>query len=185
MITVACVETGNYLGRGEQYVATLRSMVARNLKQPHRFECLRPDIGCGWWNKIALFRPGQFEGRVLYLDLDVVITGSLDELVEHVGTIHLRDWGWTKNDYCSSVMVWNAGDHAEVWENFGPDVPKRFRGDQDYLTALGGWDRLPAEMLRSYRYHCKQAVPVGCRVVNFHGVPKPHEVGGWVAENWR
>ena len=188
MITVACVEWGNYEGRGEEYVAKLRSMVARNLKQPYRFECLRLDIGLtGWWNKVALFRPGQFEGRVLYLDLDCVITGSLDELVERKGIIHLRDWGWTKNDYGSGVMVWDAGEHAEIWSRFTPDVPKQYRGDQDWLTHLGGWAALPAPpVLCSYRYHCKSGPPKGCAVVSFHGAPKPHSITtGWVPEYWR
>lgn len=186
MITVACVEHGNYLGRGEEYVSKLRAMVARNLRQPHRFECLRPNIGQGWWNKVALFEPARFKGRVLYLDLDCVITGPLDDLVERKGIIHLRDWGWTKNDYGSGVMVWDAGEHGEVWTRFSSDVPKRFRGDQDYMTALGGWDALPSPpMLSSYRYHCKDGVPEGCAVVSFHGAPKPHEVtSGWVPERW-
>lgn len=176
------------MGCGEEYVAKLRSMVARHLKQAHRFVCLRLDIGLqGWWNKVALFRPGQFEGRVLYLDLDTVITGPLDELVERKGIIHLAKWGWAKNDYGSGVMVWDAGEHEEVWTRFAPDVPQRFRGDQDWLTSLGGWRALP-DSVRSFRYHCKEGPPPGCAVVAFHGAnDKPHllPAGHWALDYWQ
>jgi hypothetical protein len=189
VITVACVEWGDYLGRGTLYVRALAAMVADNLPEPHRFVCLtdqparHPGIDCvelqpgrvGWWNKLELFRPGLFEGRVLFLDLDSIITGPLTELVESKGIIHLRDWGWTHDVYGSGVMVWDAGEHADVWICADPRRFGTYHGDQDFITELGGWDRFPPHLARSYRYHCKDIVPKGCAVVCFHGEPKPHQ----------
>lgn len=191
MLTVVCVEWGNYLGRGAEYVDKLKAMVQRHLSLPHAFVCLQPDVGlAGWWNKIELFRPGRFSGRVVYLDLDTVIVGSIDKLAASKGILHLADWGWTKNDYGSGVMVWDAGEHDWIFKLFKPDVPRRFRGDQDWMTHLrdvgaDSWPALPKGLCVSYRYVSRPAPPAGASVVCFHGKPKPHELaGGWVPHHW-
>ena len=189
MITVACVNWGDYLGRGQHYVDTLRSAVARNLKQPFEFVCVREAGNLqDWWVKIALFQPGRFKGRVLYLDLDSVVVGPLDELVESKGIIDMHDWGWGAHPLNSSVMVWDAGEHERVFTAYQPEIAKKFcvGGDQEWITALGGWQALPAHMVRSYRYHSIKAPPADASVVTFHGTPKPHEVTkGWVPQHWR
>lgn len=162
-------------------------MVRRHLAVPHVFQCVRPDNGLtGWWNKVELFRPGRFEGRVLYLDLDTVVVGPLDELVRHKGCLHLDRWGWTEKVYGSGVMVWDAGEHEEAFTRFTPEVPRRLRGDQDWLTELGGWGALPDGICVSRKYHCKSGVPEGASVVCYHGPRKPHEDRApWAMEAWR
>lgn len=186
MITVACVNHGNYLGRGQEYVDKMRSMVSRHLSQPHEFVCLQDEGESGWWSKIELFRPGRFKGRVLYLDLDSVVTGSLDELVAQVGIVDLSDWGWPTHTLCSTVMVWDAGEHEDVYTEFEPPCMQSYRGDQDWITAIGGWWPLTAHLCRSYRYHAVNGPPVGCVHVSMHGKPKPHEITtGWVPEAWQ
>lgn len=161
-------------------------MVQRNLRQPFNFVCIEDVPGfSGWWTKIALFQPGRFTGRVFYSDLDSVITGQLDELVETKGVIDLHDWGWTTHTYGTGAMCWDAGEHKEIYEDYTPDVPQQFRGDQDWATHLGGWQALPAHLCRSYRYHAKKEPPPGCVHCSMHGEPKPHEiVGGWVPKAW-
>lgn len=186
MLTVACVNVGDYLGRGSQYVEKMRSMVSRHLSLPHRFECITESDKSGWWAKTDLFAPGRFDGRVLYLDLDSVIVGSLDALAQSPGIIDLRDWGWKTATYCSAVMVWDAGEHEEIYRGFSDAVPEVFRGDQDWITHLGGWDALPAGIVTSYRYAARSAPPTGASVIQFHGRPKPHEIAeGWVPGAWR
>lgn len=202
---VACVEWGDYCGRGAEYVAKLASMVSRNLAEGYELVILTDDPGRslgvdarivklepgldGWWNKVCLFRPGVFPAgeRVLYLDLDVAITGDLAALFGRKGIIHLTDWGWKTFSYGTGVMVWDAGEHEEVWARFTPTVAERLRGDQDWVTMLGGWQALSPVLLRSYRYHAKDGPPPGCAVVSFHGAPKPHDLppGHWVHGYWR
>lgn len=209
MLIVACVETGNYLSRGVEYVAKLNAAVARHLSEPHVFRVytddqlrhwptlqrtgleinvIKPLEGGGWWNKLHLFSPKAFApgDRVLYFDLDTLIVDSIDELAGASGILHLGKWGWQKNDYGSGVMVWRHGEHAEAWSSFSGKVPRKFRGDQDWLTHLGGWAALPDGACVSYRYHCEKAggPPTGASVVCFHGKPKPHEVKGWVETAW-
>lgn len=202
LITVACIEWGNYLGRAEEYIEKLRRGVARHLNAEHRFVVLRPgpdDLHpalaviseaartAGTWQKLALFRPGQFTGRVLYLDLDSVIVGSLDDLVQQKGAVHLADWGWKRNVHAGGTLVWDAEVEApRIWDAFTANVPLRFENDQEWMTTLGVWDRLPPHLVRSYRYHCKAGIPEGARVIAFHGVPKPHELDQrcWVHDHW-
>lgn len=200
MLTVACVEWGNYQGRGTEYVLKLRAMVARHLPLPHRFVCLTDDLTpragvesiavtpgrVGWWNKVELFRPGLFTGRVVAFDLDTLVVGSLDELVTIKGTVHLTDWGWPKNMYGNAIMVWDAGEHEDVWTRYTPEVATRLRGDNDWMFELGGWPALPKGMNVSYKYHAKKGPPPGAVTVSMHGAPKCHEVPtGWVPEVWR
>lgn len=185
MITVVTVEWGNYLGRGKEYIGKLRAGVARHLKAQHEFVCLHPADGLpGWFKKLVVFEPGRFSGRVLYLDLDTVIVGELDELVKHKGAVHLADWGWSRNVAFGGCWVWDAGERDHLWNDFTPEVAQQFSDDQEWMTSVGCWDRLPAELIRSYRYHCKVGPPPGCVAVAFHGQPKPHQVGGWVEQAW-
>lgn len=199
-LTVACVEWGNYLQRGTEYVQKLRSMVARHLSAPHRFVCLTDALAprdrvesiavtpgrVGWWNKVELFRPGLFAGRVVAFDLDTVIVGSLDELAATKGTVHLTDWGWPANMYGNAIMVWDAGEHEEIWTRYTPAVAQRLRGDNDWMYELGGWPALPKGMNVSYRYHAKKVPPPGAVTVSMHGTPKCHEITtGWVPGAWR
>lgn len=200
-----------------EYVATLRDMVLRNCsksERPFAWFCVtdRPDelpdgVNAiqadpalpGWWQKVRLFSPempwpeGQ---RVVYFDLDVAITGRLEELIETKGII--RDWHWPC--YNSSVMIWDHGDHAEVWRDFRPEsmgepgkvVPRALLpkgtingGDQEWITECGGWEPFPREWFASYRY-CVSWPPAGCKAVIFHGDPKPHVIDyGWVPNIWK
>lgn len=203
MLTIACVEAGNYLGLGADYVARLKAGVARHLAQPFRFRCLTDDPDrhyalqrdewhmiprdlSGWWAKLHLFESFRFSDRVLYLDLDTVVVGDLTPLAASKGILDLTQWGWEKPSYGSGVMCWDGGEHREVFDSWTPEVAQRLAGDQDWLTELGGWQALPAGLCFSYRYHAKDAPPPGASVVCFHGRPKPHEVKeGWVPQLWR
>jgi hypothetical protein len=204
-VTVVCVEWDNYLGRAAEYVQKMRAMVARHLATPHRFVCLTddrrrypadiecmefghrlaPECSTGCWEKLHLFKPGRFSGRVVYLDLDSVIVGPLDELVQHKGAVHLADWGWARNIIAGGQLVWDAGEHEALHAAFTPDIPVQHVNDQEWMTVVGGWDRLPPHLCRSYRYHSKGGPPAGACVIAFHGQPKPHDfTDGWVADAW-
>lgn len=123
-LTVACIQTGNYLGRGAEYVAKLERAVARNLTIPHTFRCLtESDLGTprrGWWAKMELGRPGLFGGPVLYLDLDVVITANIDHLVELAATDppHARRL-WMRDDFSYSIVNPKVGIGAETRRMLG------------------------------------------------------------------
>lgn len=209
MLTIACVMTNNYLGRGVEYVANLRAGVARHLSRPHRFVCLTDDVAAvaatgvdarsvpqsglkGWWNKIALFHPSAFQAgeRVLYLDLDTVITGSLDELSGYSGVFAMLEDVMVPNRVGSGVMAWRSGPRTEaLWcafrEQGFPDVAG---GDQAFLErAVSRIDRLQdhyPNQIASYKMSAGMLSP-HTRIVAFHGQPRPHEiVSGWVPRIW-
>lgn len=198
MLNIVCVHTGTKYAPA--YVTVLQDMVARNLATEHRFWCLTDAPADlpegvtaiqafeglpGWWQKVALFSehmPWAEGERVLYLDLDVVITGRLEELAETKGII--RDWNLP--GYNSSVMVWDHGEHSDAWAKFAASTAmERLPGDQDWLTEIGGWDLLPRDWCVSYRGSALDGPPSGAKVICFHGEPKPHQVTGWVENVWK
>lgn len=191
-LTVWCMNTNNHAPQSE--VDTLQRMVARNLSEPHEFVCITESDLPGWWGKVRLF---QVDGRNLWLDLDVVITGSLDGLVTPL-TEELRickNWAQSGWGGCqSSVMYWEGGARI-INDEFDPKIahwPPRndgcLWGDQEWITQLRDEERLSVEYFApedvvSYKYHCRGGLPDGAKVVSFHGRPNPDEVrDSWVME---
>jgi uncharacterized Rossmann fold enzyme len=204
---------------GPEYPALLRNMVLRNastMEHPCAWWCVTDRPGelpegvnaipadpafPGYWQKVRLFSPDMpwAEGdRCVYFDLDVCITGRLEDLVEREGIA--PDPGWPC--FNSSVMVWNHGEHRDAWDRFTPDVITRAPGpivpanvlpagapnggDQEWLTEVGGWQTLPRDWVVSWRWQAQTWPPSGAKVVQFHGATKPHAVkGGWVPNVWK
>jgi hypothetical protein len=193
------------------YVVRLKNMVERNLSVPHRFVCLSDvhigGIDCipvfasgwdGWWQKVSLFMPNLFPAgaRILYLDLDVVITGDLSTLARQWAPQPLTmiyNFGPNRGHaaHNSSVMMWSAGDPRvhPIHDLFTPDVMRALHGDQCWIWRvlrenIANW---PRHFIKSYKYDCRGGQVDGqTRIVVFHGDPKPHRCREqWVTENWR
>lgn len=139
MLTVACVfRTFTHVAFGSAYddtwVRKLRDGVARHLTVPHRFVCLSNQmiVGVetiplrnnwhGWWSKIEMFRPGQFDGPVLSLDLDVMVTGNIDAFAgPFPNMMMLADtMPGMKNSTC---MWWDGTDpvYEMIYHTFAAD----------------------------------------------------------------
>jgi len=169
------------------YVDKLERSVSRNLSIPYTFECIRETILPGWWGKVELF---ERSGECLWLDLDTVITGSLDVLCDTNANIRMgKNTAKANPDGCqSSVMFWR--DCKKIFDFFVPSVMDRFKGDQDWITYLRNHevidvDYFNPEHVVSYKHKCLNGLPEDARVVNFHGKPDPHEVkDSWVIDNW-
>lgn len=171
-------------------------MVARNLSIKHEFICFTenpeglncktsplPDLE-GWWNKVYLFKEDLFDKKILFLDLDVVITGSLDHIAKKEGFWIIQDWHLPT--YNSSVFVLSPNERPKVWRDFTKDVPKRFSGDQDWITHKAKAHTFKTSWCVSYRSHATHAVPENTKVVCFHGNPKPHEyTSDWIKALWK
>jgi hypothetical protein len=221
MLTIACVDVGEpygYLDRGREYVDALWKAVRKNLSIPHRFVCFtdnmpryglhpyhvrkapHPDLK-GWMNKIALFKPGVFaEGeRVLYLDLDTVITGSLDDIASYAGEFAMLSDFTMPHLKASGVMAWRGGFGARIWESYEaagfPEVV-RFAGVDDHPGGDGAWvmgqapradvlqDLYPGQVA-SYKVSGGVLAPQ-TRICAFHGRPRPHQItNGWVPPLWK
>ena len=135
-LTVVCVKWGTKYG--PEYVNRLYAGVRRHLRKRHRFVCLTDDASGlrtkdddfevrelpkgwqGWWNKATLFDPATgLRGRVIYIDLDTVIVGSLDPIASFsglfatLGTDNFRNER-RKDGLNSSVMIFNPYKGAVV-----------------------------------------------------------------------
>lgn len=160
LVTVACVWVKANVPYPVVYVERLRAMVGRYLDRSCRFVCVTdrpervppgvepiaippmPPGMSGWWAKVELFRPQLFSGRVLYLDLDVLVRSSLAPIVEYpsqfalvpdAGTFQGRNGLKVVKRFNSSVMVWDAGCNTSLYETFSRDVTRRLHGDQDWI----------------------------------------------------
>lgn len=142
-------------------------------------------ISMGWPN-LYLFRTDfPFRGRILYLDLDVVITGSLDDLVRMPGDfIAIKDW-WAKN-WNGSVNLFEAGAFPAIWDDFPPPNVGLYGNGQDWLAQhVPDGTAWPDAWVKSYKIHAQDGIPPDCRVVVFHGQPKPVACQGWVTDYWK
>ena len=189
-LKIYCVYWGDKYDKA--YVYALQEAIKNNISHDYEFICVtdsdlegvtcvkppRPEWS-GWWNKLNLF--GIADGPSLYFDLDVVISGNLDYLVEYAKYNFAAPANWARSGHGgiqSSVMAWNGG-YREPFERFDFDIDsKRLHGDQCYLWELLGddWERIPNVV--SYKYHCLGGVRDTDSVVVFHGKPDPHEVSG-------
>lgn len=198
-IEVVCLNWKDYLGRGREYVDKLHAGVERNLTVPFTFrevtEADLPEGRTGWFNKLHLLE--MFDGDVLYIDLDVILTGNIDHLVYLGQTDRSKiwardDWSYpaTKPRYGkeatinSSVMFWHGR-----WDMSGAErlIPET-HGDQGIITQLFWPDRiglLPNGSIKSYKYDVRDRFAQPEPVVVFHGNPKPHQLTeGWVRRCW-
>ncbi len=158
-LVVACVKWGSKYP--PHYVNRLRSAVSRHLAAPHRFVCLTEDPSglndgietlalppgfAGYWNKISLFKDDMFPrgSTVLYLDVDVVIVGALDFLLDDSGGLCvIRDWLTKSNAFNSSVMRFEAGAFGFIYDRFIVRADEivasgRYIGDQDWIHEQVG-----------------------------------------------
>lgn len=198
MLRVACVlRSGGAFG--PEAVAALRSGVQRWMRRtPHRFVCLTDMSGVGadevlplregwpgWWSKIELF-DGRLSGPVLYIDLDTIITGPLDDIaLGHKFTV-LRNF-LRAECIGSGLMAW-CEDLRAIHRAFSlkPHAfmreyrTMRLWGDQAFIlrhtpVQLDYWQRLHPGKVVSFKLHCmpEGRVPRGASVVCFHGPPRP------------
>jgi hypothetical protein len=226
---------------GPEYVDRLYGMVARQLARPFRFVCLtdapagiRSEVVCApipalpaipqpkerGWTKLAAFSPelGDLVGEtVLFLDLDVVVMGRLDPLLDHPGVFPMiRDWYHHRRVVGnSSVFRYRPAEQRGLFEAFRTDadaIVRRIRNEQEfvseYLDARGELSFWPTSWCQSFRVSCLAPWPLrawqtprrpaDCRVLVFHGEPKPplalagraglvqtYRPARWIAEEWR
>lgn len=221
MTNVICIKQGGFYG--PEYVNKLFNMIQRNTTRSFRFVCftdrrdgINAHIECrplpyqlrGWWCKIPLFAPPQCveDDQIVCLDLDVVITGNIDWLLDWRGDFcALAHWqtangDTTKKYYNGSLWSLKPGTNTHVWENLqscADAVMREYYSDQEWIAeqipAAPTFNELfPGKVLGfNTHYWNKQPQdrPRGedAALWIFHGFPKPSEVYkqvDWVKECW-
>lgn len=218
---IICIKWGRKFG--PDYVNRLYGMISRNITPPFRLFCftddeagLHPDIAVrplprfdyaepvntlGKWPKSRLWGDlGDVTGVVLFLDLDVVVTGSLDGFFDH-GDPDDTILGRNPNTPLermgqTSVYRMRVGKLAPLQALFRADpqgVADAYRFEQRFVTrnAPGGVSFWPRGWLAHFRMHCVPNFPVnylrppriprGTRIVIFPGSLNPPDA---IAGRW-
>lgn len=154
---VVCLKWGNKYDAS--YVNKLYAMVKRNITIPYEFVCFTEDANgidpnittyplptlpiTGWWYKpYFVGNELPIKGKLLFLDLDVIVFANIDKLFEFEPNKFciIRDFNrsvrsnWDRMN--SSVFRTYVGQYDDKWQQFklNPgNETKRFRGDQDWM----------------------------------------------------
>lgn len=218
MLTVVCVH--RKMPRSPYsaiWVKRLAAGVKKHCSVPYRMVCLTDDPtpvpgveliplehpnwpGKGWWSKLEVFKPGKFEGPVVYLDLDTLVVGDVARLVPTSRKlIAPRNYGGAPG-FCSTAFGFEGG-FGLLYSRFAAEPEKfsvrwdQFRkggiGDQAFMaeTLMNedlGWDYYPDHLVPSYKHHCRHGYPhkADAVAIAFHGNPKMDQLNDWAGIYW-
>ncbi len=153
----------------------------------------------GWYSKLELFRPGVFEGPVLYLDLDTLVLGPLHPLLKVVDGLPSAELGILTDFYHperaqSCVMAWTPGHESDeiyrAWATLSEPSRRTWWSDQPFIDAARPdafrlQDFMPSGYFASFKVHGRDGPPAGCSVLCFHGRPRPSDpAAGWAHNAW-
>lgn len=219
--TVVCLKWGDMYG--PEYVNRLFAMVSRNVDSPVRFVCftedatgLRDDIEikalpdfpeppykyaryCSAWRKLALFDAAKLglEGRVLFLDLDIVILRSIEPLFEGAAPFMMLENWYQPGKGQASVMRFDGDSMKPVLTRYLADpiaVLEEFVTEQEYIwaKAISGASFFDDRLCLSFKKHVMHSglmrfssrhyeTPKGASMLVFHGRPNPPDAirGEW------
>jgi hypothetical protein len=211
---IMCIKWGSRYDA--RYVNNLHAMIGRNITPPFHLVCftddaegIHPDVTCrdlppmpgaipkrtpGKWQKSRLWGRdlGGLKGQVLFLDLDVVITDSLDPFFDfgdpddvvlaRNAAKPLHRLGQT------SIYRMPVGKLEALQDIYAADpqgIADRFRYEQHFVTKMapGGVRFWPRRWVRHFRIDCIRNFPLnyffqarrpkGVRVVIFAGKVNP------------
>lgn len=218
---IICIKWGDKFG--PEFVNRLYAMIGRNITPPFKLYCftddgsgLHPDIGIrplpefaytapvntkGKWPKSRLWGDlGDVTGVVLFLDLDVIITGNLDEFFSH-GDPDDTILGLNLNTPLekmgqTSVYRMRVGKLKPLQDIFRADpqgAADKYKYEQRFVTrnAPGGVKFWPRRWLAHFRLQCvpifplnyviQARIPKGTRIVIFPGSLNPPDA---IAGRW-
>lgn len=203
-----------------QHVNVLRSMLERHFTVTHRLVCVtdtpegidervaiaKPDPrlhpqdggqGGRRFPKLSIFREDAATWlggeRLLMLDLDMVITGNINHLVNRdEPLVLLRNPNRTRRGWNSSIVLLDAASHSEIYEDFDPDTTPEEIGqatDQGWIRrrvprSTPSWK---PEDVGVVNFEGKDWTPPDhARLVLLTGKFDPATRGEpWVKEHWR
>lgn len=141
---------------------------------------------------------GLFGHQVLCMDLDVVITGKMDKLLDYQGLFCTRKSFHEAGQLDGDIMSFYAGSETEdlFWKPLVENPKKveettqgreRFWIRERVGYIADTWDELLPGKIVSYKLHVKRyGLPKSASIVSFHGYPRPHQVNeAWIKEHWK
>ena len=231
-VTVICLKYGKKYK--PEYVNKLFNMVSRHLSISHDFICitenkkgLNPKIKViplelkegieGWWYKPFVFNRSLNirTETVLFLDLDIIIFGSIDKLFEFEDekSFLVLNSLTSKNinGINSSCFKFNRSEYFHLYDDYIQNydsIIEHCVGDQDWLGNKIPRNHWPKEWIKSFKYgimEWPEHIPIVKSqrswdyIINtepkphketviavFHGIPNPHELHSrWSNTNWK
>lgn len=224
--TVICLKWEDRYG--PEYVNKLHSMVRRNTRRPLRFICFTDDP-TGIDPAIEIKRMPPFtlpevmrkhpfrrmfifqnpledvEGHVLHFDLDVLITGNIDDFFDYkpTSTFCVAE-NWTQPGQGignMSVFRFRAGSHPYIYERFMSDPlgqKRKYRNSQTFVCRnISELDFFPRNWCLSFKhsllprwpmnFFLTPKLPPDAKVVAFTGRPDIDEaaMGRWETTWWK
>lgn len=206
-LNVAVWSWGSKYGR--DYIERLFAGVNRHLKRPFKPWVFHPNEADyhltqvpGCFVRLRLFDPifqrkHGLTGRVICLDLDLIVTGSLDEIFakpEPFGI--LQGVNHHKGKFNGSVWWMDVGYRPDVWSDFSleaaaqvphaefPDDQAWFEAKMSDAGSLGSADGVYAFMKPGWPKGDK--LPADARIVAFPGKRDPSQFThlDWVKKHW-
>lgn len=198
---------------GREYVEKLRAAVSRNLSLPHKFcvftpwaqdEYLTEIKGC--FARLRAFDPEwqraqglRYGDKIVCMDLDLIITGSLDDLFDRDEPFTILQGVNSANPcpFNGSLWMLEVGYRPDVWHEFSPELAAKvpyyeFPDDQAWLAdmipeagSFGPEDGVYAFQKKGWPKG--EALPKNARIVAFPGWRDPSQYVrlDWVQEHWR
>jgi hypothetical protein len=225
---ILCIKWGSKYGGA--YVNRLYEGVREHLSGTLRFICLTDDPsglrdevealplpvtpfdeaefdrrpGGSTWRKVGLFQPelADLQGDTLFLDLDIVITGSMDDFFTFAPGKFcvIQDWlekrrakylpGRDGRVGNTSIFRFNPEKHRYVYSHFAENEAwalENFRIEQQYVshTLRNDLEFWPEKWVRSFKRSCRPTFPFNLicepqepadmRILVFHGYPLPDQ----------
>lgn len=195
------------------YVDRLRSGLQRHIKQEFRFEAVKPEPddeyltripGC--FCRLRLFDPKWQEkngltGRIVCIDLDVVITGDMDPLFDRPEPFVILA-GANANNPCpinGSIWMLRAGYRPDVRSDFTIARSYQvkydsFPDDQAWFAAkipdYASWECGPKSGIYAFQkpgWPPGDTLPKDARMVAFPGWRDPSKFPhvNWIREKWQ
>lgn len=144
---------------------------------------------------------GLWDHQVLSLDIDVIIVGTLEQIMAYEGLFCVRE-SWSKSEFGlpdGDVMSFRAGPETEAlfWKPLIADVAtaERISTGRERLWIRHCTrnqcdlfkDVVPGAVV-SYKHHVRRRPYLRnhlVRIVSCHGKPRPHQFRApWKDENW-
>jgi hypothetical protein len=211
-------------------VLKLRAGLKRHLTTEHRFLCITDrqfryidlpkdiDVAAiedteelkhkGCFARLRLFDPdwqkrNQISGKIICLDLDVVVVGKLDHIFERDESFVVLGGANASNPcpYNGSVFMFDAGTHADLWIEYTWEKAQTikyydFPDDQGWF-----WHMMPnaatwqvglssgiyAFQKPGWPKSISNTLPPDARLVVFPGWRSPKEFAQlpWIRDNWK
>ncbi len=219
MQTIICIKWGSRYGH--EYVNRLYKSIKKHTQRPTKLYCftdntsnIDKDIICKPlpkislpetisytpWRKISLWQYPLYdlEGDVLFLDLDLLITGNLDRFFDYRPGFYCVIENWTQtgqNIGNTSCFKFPIGKYNSIFENFEKNPKKfwkKYHIEQIYLSAqIKDQVFWPKEWCKSFKHNLLPSwpfriwkpakLPKDTSIVAFTGKPDPDDVvnGHW------